>query len=194
MNCISHFIPLLKTSYFIFHLIFISLQLLLLNLISIQNSYLLLLLHSQNCLILMHQSLLILLLFLIHIIILTIFFSSQSNQDTSFQLNSDPQISSDLQIYSDSVISVRYSTRSRKQPEYLKDFHCHSAFTHHTALSSHLSNLFEPKTFKEASSHPIWIEAMQKEIATLTANKTWDLVSLPKGKKVVGHKWVFKIN
>lgn len=34
---------------------------------------------------------------------------------------------------------------------------------------------------------------MKKEINALTANHTWDLVSLPKGKKVIGYKWVYKV-
>lgn len=34
---------------------------------------------------------------------------------------------------------------------------------------------------------------MQEEIASLEKNHTWGLVSLPKGKKSIGCKWVFKI-
>ena len=32
--------------------------------------------------------------------------------------------------------------------------------------------------------------AMQKEMESLHKNDTWDLVRLPKGKKVVRRKWV----
>ena len=30
-------------------------------------------------------------------------------------------------------------------------------------------------------------------MATLDANETWDLVPLPKGKNVIGYKWVYKV-
>jgi hypothetical protein len=32
---------------------------------------------------------------------------------------------------------------------------------------------------------------MKEELLALQNNKTWELVQLPKGKKVVGCKWVF---
>ena len=34
---------------------------------------------------------------------------------------------------------------------------------------------------------------MTKELQALQANKTWELVPLPPGKKPIGFKWVFKI-
>ena len=37
-----------------------------------------------------------------------------------------------------------------------------------------------------------WKEAMRKEIKSIEANKVWDLVKLPKGKKTIGCKWVYK--
>lgn len=47
--------------------------------------------------------------------------------------------------------------------------------------------------YKQAAMNPQWIQAMEKEIETLEANKTWDLVSLPPRKKAVRCKWVYKI-
>ena len=35
---------------------------------------------------------------------------------------------------------------------------------------------------------------MDKEMAALEKNKTWDLVKLPVGRNLVGNKWVFKKN
>ena len=32
------------------------------------------------------------------------------------------------------------------------------------------------------------------EMATLDVNETWELVPLPKGKKSIGCKWVYKVN
>jgi hypothetical protein len=35
---------------------------------------------------------------------------------------------------------------------------------------------------------------MDEEIDSIERNNTWDLVNLPKGKKSIGVKWVFKTN
>ena len=34
---------------------------------------------------------------------------------------------------------------------------------------------------------------MDEEMTTLDANRTWELVALPHGKKAIGCKWVYKI-
>ena len=34
---------------------------------------------------------------------------------------------------------------------------------------------------------------MEEEIQALEDNKTWEIVSLPIGKKAIGCKWVYKI-
>lgn len=49
------------------------------------------------------------------------------------------------------------------------------------------------KNVEEALKHNHWKEAMQEEIKALHKNRTWEKCSLPKGKKVVGCKWVFTI-
>lgn len=54
-------------------------------------------------------------------------------------------------------------------------------------------NTQEPHTYFEASKHSVWVVAMQKELGALEANETWVLIDLPKGKKDVGCKWIFKI-
>ena len=38
-----------------------------------------------------------------------------------------------------------------------------------------------------------WKLAMQEEIKALHANDTWDLVELPKGRRAIPNKWVYKI-
>lgn len=58
------------------------------------------------------------------------------------------------------------------------------------------SDLCEPETVRDALTSPEkakWKEAMQKEMESLYANEVWDLVELPKSKKAVGSKWVFKV-
>ncbi|XP_019265889.1 PREDICTED: uncharacterized protein LOC109243414 [Nicotiana attenuata] len=51
----------------------------------------------------------------------------------------------------------------------------------------------EPYTYAQAAHIPAWQEAMRKEFEALDANKTWDIVELPAGKKPIGCKWVYKI-
>lgn len=65
------------------------------------------------------------------------------------------------------------------------------AYHHHIAAFH--ATYVEPTTYKEASTNPMWVEAMAKELTALSLNNTWDIVSLPKGKKAIGSKWVFKV-
>jgi len=36
------------------------------------------------------------------------------------------------------------------------------------------------------------MKAMEEEMHSIEKNDTWELVELPRGKKVVGSKWVYK--
>ena len=76
-----------------------------------------------------------------------------------------------------------HSTRVRSIPTHLLDYHCYTA----------LATLHEPHTYREASTDPLWQIAMKEELDTLFKNHTWDLVTLPLGKSVVGCKWIYKI-
>ncbi|CAL1360545.1 unnamed protein product [Linum trigynum] len=54
----------------------------------------------------------------------------------------------------------------------------------------------EPESFTEAMNDEDkqrWIEAMQDEMDSLYDNNTFELVKLPKGKRALKNKWVFKI-
>ena len=37
-----------------------------------------------------------------------------------------------------------------------------------------------------------WKDAMEKEIRSIKVNEVWELVEVPKGKKTIGCKWVYK--
>lgn len=50
----------------------------------------------------------------------------------------------------------------------------------------------EPRTYNQAKHHSHWVEAMNKELEALEANNTWELTLLPKGKRSIGSKWVYK--
>ena len=54
----------------------------------------------------------------------------------------------------------------------------------------------EPECYEEAMTHDKkkdWIKAMQEEIKSLHENKTYDLVQLPKGKRPLRNKWVYRL-
>ena len=83
---------------------------------------------------------------------------------------------------STSDTALRRSTREKQQPDYY-------GVRVYTATESEK----EPQTVKEAlssSEKKKWEDAMQKD--SIHSNDIWDLVELPKDRKPVGCKWVFK--
>lgn len=64
---------------------------------------------------------------------------------------------------------------------------------HHTAFLASINMEKEPKSFFEASQNPKWITAMQQELDALENNDTCILTDLPKGKKPIDSKCVYKI-
>ena len=63
----------------------------------------------------------------------------------------------------------------------------------------HIANVScdtEQSTLKEALMSPNskeWQEAVDLEYNSLLENETWDLVDLPKDRKAIGSRWVFKV-
>jgi len=51
----------------------------------------------------------------------------------------------------------------------------------------------KPVCFEQAVGNPKWDNAMDEKMAMLDANAIWELVALPKEKKVIGCKWVYKV-
>ena len=74
----------------------------------------------------------------------------------------------------------RRSTRERKPPDY---------YGHRCNLSI----IEEPKCAEDALKEKKWRDAMKAEIDSLHHHNVWDLVELPKGCKIIGSKWVFKV-
>ena len=50
----------------------------------------------------------------------------------------------------------------------------------------------DPETFVESSGNTYWDVAMDEEYHSLMVNDTWDLVPLPKGRKISKCKWVYR--
>ena len=57
-------------------------------------------------------------------------------------------------------------------------------------LKNDLTSLNETKLSVHSSK---WSNAMKDELKSMKDNGFWDLVMLPKGKKLIGCKWVVKI-
>jgi hypothetical protein len=64
---------------------------------------------------------------------------------------------------------------------------------HHYAYMVRVIQEVEPTYFEQAIGNPKWDNAMDEEITMLDVNVTWELVVLPKDKKAIGCKWVYKI-
>ncbi|CAL9017436.1 unnamed protein product [Prunus brigantina] len=97
------------------------------------------------------------------------------------------------------------TTRGKPKVQYSPDIHAKSKYpishfvsTHHLSKSyasylCQLSSVCVPTKLQDALSNPKWMDAMNVEMDALNKNKTWDLVPLPRGKKVVGCRWVFTL-
>jgi len=109
--------------------------------------------------------------------------------------------------------SIRMSTRPKRPPEYLKDYHCNLNVSNTSSRVKYplnyvlsydklspsyksfvmsISSHVEPNTYSEAVKYDCW-KAIQSEISALKSNQTWETFLLPKNKTSIGCKWVFKI-
>ncbi|GJT89785.1 retrovirus-related pol polyprotein from transposon TNT 1-94 [Tanacetum coccineum] len=61
-----------------------------------------------------------------------------------------------------------------------------------TCLFSYFLSQIEPNRVTKALSDPAWVEAMQEELLQFELKMVWIQVDLPKGKRPIGLKWIFK--
>jgi len=128
---------------------------------------------------------------------------SQSNQHEVTQEATDTDMSHKVQ-------GQRKSTRDRKTPIWMTDFvslnihkevpYALSKYVSYERLSKEYmaclaasSSVSEPTNYLEASKDSRWVQAMKDEVEALSHNHTWDVVDLPKGKKPIGCRWVYKV-
>ncbi|GJW76284.1 putative RNA-directed DNA polymerase [Tanacetum coccineum] len=116
-------------------------------------------------------------------------------------------LESNLNTPAQGTQNLRRSTRSSVFPRNYNDFVVNSKvkygiekFVGYSKLNAEnlcfvtqLNKNSEPKTFFEASQSPQWVDAMNLEMSALLENDTWDLVELPKGRKALSSKWVWKL-
>lgn len=78
--------------------------------------------------------------------------------------------------------STQGKQKSKMRPE-------HANFS----LMAHVLSVYEPSTFEEERKEKKWNATIDTKIKELQMNRTWDLVKLPKGEKVISYRWVYKI-
>lgn len=114
------------------------------------------------------------------------YFPSDTDTGSSNELPASsnfPSTLDDVPAVDPAPLTIEHPRRVRNPPTYLCDYHCFSTMVH----------LYEPQSYKEASTDIHWQQAMQEELQALENNHTWDLVDPPSGKPLVGCKWVYKI-
>jgi hypothetical protein len=88
------------------------------------------------------------------------------------------------------INGVRKSTRIK----YLVQRLAYDGFVAHPyAYMVRVIHEVEPTCFEQVVGNPKWDNAMDEEMVPLDANATWELVALPKDKKVIRCKWVYKV-
>ncbi|KAL0342994.1 UNVERIFIED_CONTAM: Retrovirus-related Pol polyprotein from transposon TNT 1-94 [Sesamum angustifolium] len=131
------------------------------------------------------------------------------DQPTEYITTNTPSVSIfDIPAHELSSSSTQFpapprSQRHIKPPIWLSDFHCNHTFTSiippsafassHTDFLGALSTIQEPSNYLQAKGCKEWEDAMSQELCALEKNNTWEVVDLPKGKKAIGSKWVFKV-
>ena len=61
------------------------------------------------------------------------------------------------------------------------------------AFTARVDEVQIPRNINETLQIPNWERAVIEEMEALEKNDTWEVVSLPQNKKVVGSKWMFTI-
>jgi hypothetical protein len=82
---------------------------------------------------------------------------------------------------------LRRSTRLRQQPDY---------YGEPVLFRASATEKQEPATLSEAKNSVEWNKwekAINAELNSLRSNNVWELVELPKDRKLIGSKWVFKV-
>ncbi|XP_019260184.1 PREDICTED: uncharacterized protein LOC109238214 [Nicotiana attenuata] len=96
-----------------------------------------------------------------------------------------------------SLPAPRKSSRNHNLSSHLRDFvvQLPPSILSSTTLSLSAAHTAEaePHFYSQTTTILVWQEAMRKEFEALKANNTWSIVELPKGKKPIGCKWVYKI-
>ena len=83
--------------------------------------------------------------------------------------------------------------RPRKRPSWMIDYVSGDELSDDDTIA-HFALFADstPLAFEDAVEDSKWQKAMDAEIKSIEKNDTWELTDLPKGRKTIGVKWVFK--
>ncbi|GJS39617.1 putative ribonuclease H-like domain-containing protein [Tanacetum coccineum] len=123
-----------------------------------------------------------------------------SNISTTYPFPSTPNTRIHKDHSLDNMIGdVQSSVQTRRMTKTTNDQGFISAVyegkTHedlHTCLFACFLSQEEPKRIAKALSDSAWVEAMQEELLQFKLQKVWILVDLPKEKRAIGKKWIFR--
>ncbi|KAG8493558.1 hypothetical protein CXB51_011740 [Gossypium anomalum] len=125
--------------------------------------------------------------------------SNKENQkQVEHQINTESTPQAITKIENRVTSSPQYSiakNRTRREIKPPKKYAEADLVTYTLNVAEDIDANQEPSNYSEAVScedSEKWMFAMQEEMESLHKNRTWDLVKLPKGKKTVRCKWVFK--
>ncbi|GKA65674.1 ribonuclease H-like domain-containing protein [Tanacetum coccineum] len=137
------------------------------------------------------------------------FHATQDEQVTTLEENIMSEGNEDINPMTNSqgTQNLRRSSRQSVFPKNYNDFVVESKVkyglekfvgyaklnTENLCFVTELNKSHEPKTFCEASRYSHWTDDMNKEMEALLRNDTWDLVDLPKDRKAISSKWLWKI-
>ena len=110
-----------------------------------------------------------------------------SEAGNATQGSSSESESPDNEGTSSSSPILRRSERVRRSSERYGDFR--SYFSNENADFALFS--CEPQTFEEAAKDEKWQKVMEEELNMIDKSNTWNLVDPPKGKYIIGLKWVY---
>ncbi|XP_071920664.1 uncharacterized protein [Coffea arabica] len=100
-----------------------------------------------------------------------------------------PTQESDLDL----PIAIRKGTRTCTRHPISKYVSYDNLSPKYRAITTEISKLVIPRNIKEALDDQNWKSAVFEEMEALRKNDTWDVVELPREKKIVGCKWVFTV-
>ncbi|KAL0412157.1 UNVERIFIED_CONTAM: Retrovirus-related Pol polyprotein from transposon RE1 [Sesamum latifolium] len=72
---------------------------------------------------------------------------------------------------------LRRSSRATSKPAWMQDFYC----------------TYEPRSYKQSCQSQEWRQAMETKLDALHKNNTWDVTPLPKDKRAIGYRWIYKL-
>ncbi|KAG8478601.1 hypothetical protein CXB51_028410 [Gossypium anomalum] len=125
--------------------------------------------------------------------------SNKENQkQVEYQINTESTPQTITKIENRVASSPQYSiakNRTRREIKPPKKYAEADLVAYALNVAEDIDTNQKPSNYSKAVSYEDsekWMFAMQEEMESLHKNRTWDLVKLPKGKKAVRCKWVFK--